>query len=44
MSEQKQTKEQEKKPAANTFFSILHRSDRKKSDEEEARDENVSGV
>ena len=44
MPEQKPTEESEKKkPAANTFFQILHRSERK-SDEEEAKDQDVAAV
>ena len=44
MSEKKQTEEQEKKkPAANTFYSILHRSE-DKNDEQEAKDQNVTAV
>jgi hypothetical protein len=44
MSEKKQTEESEKKkPAANTFHSILHHSE-PKSDEQEARDQDVTPV
>ena len=44
MSEKKQTEGSEKKkPAANTFHSILHRSELE-SDEQEARDQDVSPV
>jgi hypothetical protein len=44
MSEQKKTEEQkEKKLAANTFFQIFQRTEHK-SDEEEAKEQDVSAV